>query len=119
MTTLEESIRSLRDALARPESTHGWNWTMRQRLTTVKEALQAESTATTQSWLEPRSCSLQRRREQLMGQLTDLAHAVLTSGHRGAVRVSLDRLVLDLEHHRQRVSDLVYDGVAQELGGSE
>jgi hypothetical protein len=34
-------------------------------------------------------------------------------------RQSLFRLTQDLEHHRQRVSDLMYDGVAMDVGGSE
>ncbi len=36
-----------------------------------------------------------------------------------SVRAELVRLVAALEHHRQRVNDLVYDSVALELGGSE
>ena len=31
----------------------------------------------------------------------------------------LRRLVSDLERHRQRLNDLVYDSVTLELGGSE
>jgi hypothetical protein len=36
-----------------------------------------------------------------------------------SVRADLKRLVCDLERHRQRLNDLVYDSVTLELGGSE
>jgi hypothetical protein len=51
--------------------------------------------------------------------MTSLGPAVLEDEDVDGVRAELERLVSALEHHHQRINDLVYDSVALELGGSE
>ena len=110
MATLAEALTELNGALARPTSEAGAAG-LRKRIRRVRDALQREPVSVGDAWLAARSSSLRRDQARLLRRL-------------GAVdpaddRVPMQRLMLDLEHHRQRVSDLVYDGVSMELGGSE
>ena len=72
------------------------------------------------AWLAARELGLHREREALLGRLAALGPQVLDGpGRRDRSARELHRLVADLEHHRQRLNDLVYDSVSLELGGSE
>ena len=96
MTGLEHAILGLRQALDAPRRHHVWRWLVRHRMAAVKDALAAEGMRDDDAWLAARELTLQRERTSL-----------------------LRRLVSDLERHRQRLNDLVYDSVTLELGGSE
>jgi hypothetical protein len=48
-----------------------------------------------------------------------LSSQLLVSPDVDAVADQLSRLLVDIEHHRQRVHDLAYDDVELEIGGSE
>ncbi len=119
MAQLDDTILGLRTALGRPRRQQGWGWVVRQRMSAVKDALLQESNRPADAWLTARAGSVRRDRNALLGQLAQLGPLVLESTDLDLVGSRLHRLVLDLEHHRQRVSDLVYDSVALELGGSE
>lgn len=119
MATLEDSIVGLRRALGLPRQQQGWGWLVRQRMSAVKEALLEESSRQSEAWLTARAGSVRRDRNALLDQLAALGPVVLESNDLESVRARLQRLVLDLQHHRQRLSDLVYDSVSLELGGSE
>jgi len=62
---------------------------------------------------------LQRDRERLRRRLRAAAVLLGQLADPVAVRDEVRRLVLDVEHHLQRVNDLAYDTVAMEVGGSE
>lgn len=119
MAALEDSIVGLRQVLGLPRQQQGWGWLVRQRMSAVKEALLEESKGPFEAWLTARASGVRRDRNALLTQLSTLGPVVLESTDLESVRTRLQRLVLDLEHHRQRISDLVYDSVALELGGSE
>jgi hypothetical protein len=119
VATLEDSIVGLRRALSLPRQQHGWGWLVRQRMSAVKEALMEESSRPAEAWLTARAASVRRDRNALLSRLAALGPMVLDGNDLETVRKHLQRLVIDLEHHRQRISDLVYDSVALELGGSE
>jgi hypothetical protein len=119
VATLEDSIVGLRRALSLPRQQHGWGWLVRQRMSAVKEALMEESSRPAEAWLTARATSVRRDRNALLSRLAALGPMVLEGNDLETVRKRLQRLVIDLEHHRQRISDLVYDSVALELGGSE
>jgi KaiC/GvpD/RAD55 family RecA-like ATPase len=51
--------------------------------------------------------------------LNVLSHDVLVSDDVDEVAVQVSRLLVDIEHHRQRLHDLAYDDVEIEIGGSE
>jgi len=119
MTGLEHSILGLKQALNAPRRHHMWRWLVRHRMAGVKDALTAQGACDPDGWLAPRELSLQRECQALLGRLTALGPQVLTAPDIEPVRHELLRLVSDLEHHRQRINDLVYDSVSLELGGSE
>lgn len=96
-----------------------WRWTVRQRLTAVREVLAQESAQAADGWLVAREGSVLRERSALMARLAALGPAVLQGEDVAAVREELRRMVGDLQHHRQRLRDLAYDEVELELGGSE
>ena len=119
MTGLEHAILGLEQALDSPRRHHAWRWLVRHRMAGVKDALTAESVRDSDAWLAAREVALLRERNALLARLAALGPEVLEAADVEGVRRQLMRLVVDLEHHRQRLNDLVYDSVALELGGSE
>jgi hypothetical protein len=119
VTGLEHSIIGLDQALDTPRRHHMWRWLVRHRMAGVKDALNREHTRDGDAWLAPRQMNLTRERDSLLKRLSDLGPTVLDAPDIEPVRRELKRLVHDLEHHRQRLNDLVYDTVSLELGGSE
>jgi hypothetical protein len=119
MTGLEHAILGLDQALRTPRRHHAWRWLVRHRLAGVREALAHESARGGDGWLAARERSLQRDRTALLARLAALGPLVLEGPDIEAVRAELQRLVTDLERHRQKLNDLVYDAVSLELGGSE
>ena len=67
----------------------------------------------------PGSTSLHRERTGCCAGWPRSAREVLENPDVETIRGELHRLVADLEHHLQRLHDLVYDSVSLELGGSE
>ena len=119
MSGLENAIQGLQQAIDSPRRHHMWRWLVRNRMSTVKDALLTDSSRFGDAWLAPRELNLHRERSSLLGQLTALGPAVLEADDVEGVRHELLRLVHALERHGQRVNDLVYDNVSLELGGSE
>lgn len=119
MTRLEHAILGLRHALEARRRHRVWRWLVRNRMAAVRDALTAETTRDGDAWLAAREVALDRERDTLVRRLSVLAPQVLEAPDVEGVRHELGRLVVDLEHHRQRLSDLVYDSVSLELGGSE
>ena len=119
MTVLEHAILGLQQALDAPRRHHVWRWLVRHRLAGVKEALSGEKSRGGDAWLAAREAGLIRERGTLLRRLAALGPRVLEAPDIDTVRGDLQRLVADLERHRQRLNDLVYDSVSLELGGSE
>jgi hypothetical protein len=119
VTGLEHAIIGLQQALDSPRRHHMWRWLVRHRMAGVKEALAREHSRNGDAWLAARQSMLVRERDGLLRKLAGLGPQVLESPDVEPVRRDLLRLVADLERHRQRLNDLVYDTVSLELGGSE
>lgn len=119
MTALESAILGLEQALNSPREHQSWRWLVRQQMAGAKDALASEWARAGDAWLAAREAHLARERTQLLGRLATLGARVLQDLDVGPVREDLLRLLQDLEHHRQRVNDLVYDTVSMEIGGSE
>jgi hypothetical protein len=109
--------------LLRPEQVHdnveAWRWTVRRRLVPVRDALHAEPLHRRDAWLSARAACVVRERDALLARLDVLSHQVLVSDDLDDVAAQLSRLLVDIEHHRQRLHDLAYDDVEIEIGGSE
>lgn len=119
MTGLERAVLGLEQALDAPRRHHMWRWLVRHRMAAVKDALTAEREDTADAWLVAREAGLERERQVLVNRLSALGPQVLDANDVEPVRRELKRLVADLERHRQRLNDLVYDTVSLDLGGSE
>lgn len=119
MPGLEKAIVGLQKALEAPPRHHAWGWLVRHRMAAVKEALNQEHAAVGDAWLAAREESLTRERTRLQAELGRLGPLVLDGKDLAVVRAELRRLLSDLEHHRQRLNDLVYDSGSLELGGEQ
>lgn len=119
MAGLEHAIAGLVQALDTPRRHHTWRWLVRNRMAGVKEALLHEYALAGEAWLAAREIALVRERDSLLHKLAALGPLVLEAPDVEPVRGQLHRLVADLEHHRQRLNDLVYDTVSLEFGGEQ
>lgn len=96
-----------------------WRWRVHRRMAAVRDALLAETAGSADGWLAARGGTAYRSREVLLTRLGVLGARVLTEADLAPARRELDRLVVDIAHHVQRLHDLAYDEVELELGGSE
>lgn len=116
--TLSAAIGGLTLAVDAPADA-GWSWRVRQRMVAVREALLADPGGWPDGWLAARAGRVTRHRDLLLARVRDLGRRVVDGGGGEEVRAELLRLITDLEHHQQRLNDLVWDAVELELGGSE
>lgn len=119
MAPLETAIRELRQILAADVTAPEWRWHVRRRLSEVKDALAHPQGRQPEAWLDARATLSERDRFQLHARVVVLSAGVLDRLSAEAIVHETRRLLGDLEHHVQRVHDLVYDSVSLELGGSE
>lgn len=120
MTSAMQGLAQAIETPRRPGVPLGnWRWSVRQRMTAVRDALIAETAHGGEGWLAAREGGLLRERTLLLNRLSSLGTRVLESQDVEAVRVDLLRLLTDITHHLQRIHDLAYDEVELELGGSE
>ena len=119
MTGLEHAIVGLQQAVDAPRRHGVWRRIVVSRIDGVRDALNRERAREEDAYLAAREQTLARDRTALAQRLSFLARAVLDATDVEPLRGDLQRLLVDLEHHRQRLDDLVYDSVSLELGGSE
>lgn len=120
MQRLDQAVDVLEQLVTSPlRLQESWRRTVREQLATICEALYEERTGTSDSWLSARAGHLHRERNRLIARISVLAGMVAESADVEPLRQSLLRIAQDVQHHAQRVSDLVYDAVAMEVGGSE
>jgi hypothetical protein len=117
--TLESTISDLRSTLGGSRTATSWRWMMRDQLTAVRDALGDERFASWDGWLAARSGTTERERQQLLARLTAVGNGLLDRLDTDRAAAEVRRILLDVEHFRQRVHDLVYDAVSMEIGGSE
>lgn len=115
---LSAAIGGLTLAVA-AEPDDGWAWRVRQRMVAVREALLTGTGEWPDGWLAARAGRAVRQRDALLARVRDLGRRVLADPAEPDLRGELLRLIVDLEHHQQRLNDLVWDAVELELGGSE
>ncbi|WP_323793236.1 hypothetical protein [Nocardioides sp.] len=122
-TALTDALTALAAAAQVPRRegapTTSWRWSVRQRMTTVRDALMQATSATDDGWLAARGGVAFRERNVLLGRLGDLGTEVLENPDVDQVQSLVLRLAHDISHHLQKVHDLAYDDVELELGGSE
>ena len=119
MAALEHAVAGLRQALSRPRRQSAWRWLVRHRMAAVRQALTAPYSLDDDAWLASREVPLLRERGALLRRLNVIGAQLLDDVDTDTVGDELDRLLVDLEHHAQRMNDLVYDAVSWEIGGSD
>ncbi len=119
MPPLETAIKELRQILSADRTAPEWRWHVRRKLSETREALAQPQPVHPEAWLAARERLSNRDRFQLQARVAALATGVLDRFDSDTILREVRRLVSDLEHHVQRVHDLVYDSVSLELGGSE
>jgi hypothetical protein len=117
--TLESAISELQRTLRSSRATSSWRLMTRNQLAAVRDALSDERFASWDGWLAARSGASDREREQLIGRIAALGTGLLDRLDTERVASEVRRLLLDVEHYRQKMHDLVYDSVSMEIGGSE
>jgi hypothetical protein len=119
LMSLESAISDLQETLSGARTSSHWRWLVRQRLSTVRQALSDESIESWDGWLAARTGAADRERRQLLARISTVGAGLLDRLEADRVTGEVQRLLNDVEHYRQRVHDLVYDSVAMEIGGSE
>jgi hypothetical protein len=119
LMNLESAISDLQDTLSSARSASNWRWLVRQRLSAVRQALSDEDFQSWDGWLAARTGAADRERRQLLARISTVGAGLLDRLEADRIAGEVRRLLLDVEHYRQRVRDLVYDSVAMEIGGSE
>ena len=117
--SLESAISELQLTLSVPRTASNWRWLVRQRLSVLRQALSEVSVEPRDSWLAPRTGTMDRERRQLLGRISAVGAGLLDRLETERVAAEVRRLLNDVEYYRQRLHDLVYDSVAMEIGGSE
>jgi hypothetical protein len=119
MATTTGPLDDLLRARAHAVDPGAWRWNVRRHLVPVRERLLREHTHRRNAWLSARAAQALRERDTLLARLNELSSQVLVTPDVEALTAQLSRLLVDIEHHAQRLHDLAYDDVELEIGGSE
>ena len=103
----------------RPAESTAWRWRVRRQMAALRDALLVRPSPSADGWVAPRDAVLVREGEQLLERMRSLGRGALEAQDVEALRGELLRLGHDIGHHLQRRSDLAWDAVEQEYGGSE
>ena len=115
-----ERLSAAVDAYGAPGMSVGqWRWRVRQQMAAVRDALVAEAGNGADSWTVARQGGMLRERNSLLARVGTLGSRVLEHPDPDVVHLDVQRLLVDVGHHAQRLHDLAYDEVELELGGSE
>ena len=119
MTALSASLEDLlRPGYAR-DNAGAWRWSVRRQLVPVRDGLLREHPDRREAWLSARATRALRERDELLARLNGLTSQVMVAVNLDDLADRLSRLLVDIDHHHQRVHDLAYDDVELEIGGSE
>jgi hypothetical protein len=119
MATMTAPLDALLRARAHSADPGAWRWNVRRHLVPVREGLQREHARRRNAWLSARAQQALRERDTLLARLNELSAELLVTPDVESIAIQLSRLLVDIEHHAQRLHDLAYDDVELEIGGSE
>ena len=119
MTAIPATLEDLLRPERMTDNLGAWRWSVRRHLVPVRDRLLRDHPDRREAWLSARAARTLRERDELLDRLNSLAAEVLSAGDVGDLAERLSRLLVDIQHHQQRVRDLAYDDVELEIGGSE
>ncbi|MFT4289353.1 hypothetical protein [Nocardioides sp.] len=109
-----DAVRALDHLLDAPRgkgvSLGNWRWAVRQRLTTVRDRLTAESLNGQSSWLASQGGALRQERNDLLTRIGAQLPHVLEAPDPEALRRDLKRLIVDITRHLHRASEQATGG---------
>lgn len=110
--------RLLRARPERPEELPLWRSQVREALAEIRSVV-ANAGLEAPGPMSARGSVVLRERSVLLGRVSRGRSLARGDPDLDRLTLELRRLVADIRHHVQRVHDLAYDEVEQELGGSE
>lgn len=113
---LKGLVADLAGLVARPDAE--WRGELVARLGHVRTLLADEASGPA-DWLQARRSTLVRERDALLDRVDDTRLVVLGADDLDQALHAVQRLVARVRHHLQRVSDVAWDEVEYEVGGSE
>ena len=96
-----------------------WRESVRRHIESLRQQLDQPAAADTEDWAAARSGAILRERNALLSRMSTLGPQVQHADEIDQLREDIKRLLTDVNHHLQRLSDIAYDDVELELGGSE
>ena len=96
-----------------------WRWDVHRALTGVRDDLYGEQPRVREQWLTARGRRVADERDRLLLRVSAAGTAALHAEDLAELDSDLRRLETDLSHHVQRLTDLAWDDVELEIGGSE
>jgi hypothetical protein len=118
---MHNALQDLNQALDSPR-VHGalgpWRKAVGDRISFVRDCLTREGPVASEGWLADRSRQMARERHALLARVLTVS-ARLEQSEVDLLRMEIKRLMVDINHHVQRLHDLAYDDVEMEIGGSE
>jgi hypothetical protein len=114
---LSSAMLSLEQAIGAPRRSSLWRRIVKTRVGDLRHALESYEDAPSAPWLSPRKDSLLRERRRISAHLGEIESRLSADFDPHYVRARLNRLLHDIDRHRQRAADLVYDTFALDLGG--
>lgn len=100
------------------EPAYVWRRVLLERLDRTRTLLATESRGP-DDWLQARRSTLMRERNALLDRITVTRHRVIGEEDVDRVAYEVRRLAARVRRHLQRVSDVAWDEVEFEVGGSE
>ncbi|MGD9958654.1 hypothetical protein [Nocardioides sp.] len=119
---LRTALTGLDQALDLPRqrgSRRLWRQSVCRQMDALRAELDQGSPSADEDWVSARSGAILRERNALLSRMAALGPQVQDTDALDDLRAEIKRLLTDVNHHLQRLSDLAYDAVELELGGSE
>jgi hypothetical protein len=113
------ALKRFQTLLARGPAEKRWRWEMHRALTDVRDDLSGEQPGVREQWLTSRGRRVADERDRLLLRVSAAGSATLHAEDLTELGTDLRRLSSDLARHAQRLTDLAWDDVEMEIGGSE
>ncbi len=98
---------------------NAWRWDVHRALTGVRDDLSVEQPRVREQWLTSRGRRLADERDRLLARVSAAGTSALHAEDLTELGTDLRRLEADVAHHLQRLTDLAWDDVELEIGGSD